>query len=284
MPINKAISYIEANLEQPLSLKEIADKSGLSPYYFSRLFRALTGESTMSYLRQRRLTEAARKLEMNNNIALINLAMDYGFDSQQSFTRAFKRTFGVPPGQYRTDGRSLRSKFQQPLKQPYFLDPGALPMKPTIRIKKPFNVIGMSKDFGESSSDNPVDLWGLVCTRINEIEGVNKDRAYGLCLKGSVENFTYMAAFETNSISTVPKGMKSLTIDTAEYAVFTFTINDRSPIGDQFSAVYQGIWGNWLPNSNYNYAETPDFELYDHRFDGTTDTGEVDIWIPITKK
>ena len=284
MPINKAISYIEANLEQPLSLKEITDKSGLSPYYFSRLFRALTGESTMSYLRQRRLTEAARKLEMDNNIALINLAMDYGFDSQQSFTRAFKRTFGVPPGQYRTDGRSLRSKFQQPLKQPYFLDPGALPMKPTIRIKKPFNVIGMSKDFGESSSDNPVDLWGLVCTRINEIEGVNKDRAYGLCLKGSVENFTYMAAFETNSISTVPKGMKSLTIDTAEYAVFTFTINDRSPIGDQFSAVYQGIWGNWLPNSNYNYAETPDFELYDHRFDGTTDTGEVDIWIPITKK
>ncbi|MEH6629582.1 MAG: AraC family transcriptional regulator [Halopseudomonas aestusnigri] len=284
MPINKAISYIEANLEQPLSLKEIADKSGLSPYYFSRLFRALTGESTMSYLRQRRLTEAARKLEMNNNISLINLAMDYGFDSQQAFTRAFKRTFGVPPGQYRTNGRSLRSKFQQPLKQPYFLDPGALPMKPTIRTKKTFNVIGMSKDFGESSSDNPVDLWGLVCTRIKEIKGVNKERAYGLCLKGSVENFTYMASFETNSISTVPKGMKSLTVDTAEYAVFTFTINDRSPIGDQFSAVYQGIWGNWLPNSKYNYAETPDFELYDHRFDGATDTGEVDIWIPIIKK
>ncbi|WP_419903042.1 helix-turn-helix domain-containing protein [Kiloniella sp.] len=187
MPINKAISYMEKNLEQHVSLKEIAEKSGLSPYYFSRLFRALTGESVMSYLRQRRLTEAARKLETHKNISLINLAMDYGFDSQQAFTRAFKRTFGVPPGKYRTGGHSMSTKFQQPLKRPYFLDPGALPMEPTIRSKKSFKVIGISKEFGEEASDNPANHWKSVINRVDEIEGVKKDRAYGLCLKGSVE-------------------------------------------------------------------------------------------------
>ncbi|WP_419903043.1 GyrI-like domain-containing protein [Kiloniella sp.] len=93
-----------------------------------------------------------------------------------------------------------------------------------------------------------------------------------------------MAAFETDSLSNIPKGMEGLTVNPAEYAVFTFCINDRSPIGDQFSTVYQGIWGNWLPNSEYTYAKTPDFEIYDHRFDGNSCTGEVDIWIPIEKK
>ena len=109
-------------------------------------------------------------------------------------------------------------------------------------------------------------------------------RAYGLCLKESPENFTYMAAFEVNDLNNIPSGMEGLVIEKADYAVFTFTVDDKSPIGDQFLNVYRGIWGNWLPNSNYEYANTPDFELYDNRFDVNSATGQVDIWIPVTQK
>ncbi|WP_120495340.1 AraC family transcriptional regulator [Kiloniella sp. EL199] len=284
MPINKAISFIEQNLGHPITLGEIAERSGLSPYYFARLFRSATGKTVMGYLRHRRLTEAAKILESGQNASLIHLALDYGFDSQEAFTRAFKKCFGFPPGQYRANGCSMGHKYQLPLRHPIIPDPGVLPMEPNIVKKEAFNVIGMSDDFGQDNNKSVVDLWKAVGCRYPEIDHSNNGRAYGLCLKGSPESFTYMASFEVDNLSTIPSGMEGLAVDAAEYAVFTFTVNDKSPIGDQFSKVYQGIWGNWLPNSDYEYADTPDFELYDDRFDGSSATGEVDIWIPVTKK
>ncbi len=156
-------------------------------------------------------------------------------------------------------------------------------MEPSIVSKKKFNVIGLSDEFGQDNNKSVVDLWKKVGCRYPEIHNTS-GRAYGLCLKGSPESFTYMASFEVDDLSDTPSDMESLVIEEAEYAVFTFTVDNKSPIGAQFSKVYQGIWGNWLPNSDYEYADTPDFELYDDRFDGSRATGEVDIWIPVTKK
>ena len=85
MPIKKAISFIEQNLDQQITFGEIAHVAGLSPYYFARLFRSATGKTTMGYLRHRRLTEAAKILESNQDTSLIHLALDYGFDSQEAF-------------------------------------------------------------------------------------------------------------------------------------------------------------------------------------------------------
>ncbi len=157
-------------------------------------------------------------------------------------------------------------------------------MEPVIRTKPAFNVIGMSDDFNRNPGNSVVELWKKVGCRYPEIPVSGNGCAYGLCIKGSVESFTYMASFEVNDLSTVPEGMEGLAIKEAFYAVFTYTVDNKSPIGEQFATVYQGIWGNWLPNSDYDYGDTPDFELYDNRFDGETATGEVDIWIPIKAK
>ncbi|WP_085906489.1 AraC family transcriptional regulator [Kiloniella majae] len=283
MSINKAIIFIEQNLGEQVTLDEIAKKSGLSPYYFSRLFRSTTGKTTMGYLRHRRLTEVAKILETDENASLIHLALDYGFDSQEAFTRAFKKYFALPPGQYRSSGHSMSAKYQLPLRHPLIPDTGASQMEPNIIKKQSFNVIGISDEFGQDNNKSVVDLWKKVGCRYPELHN-SSGPAYGLCLKGSPESFTYMAAFEVDDLSATPSDMEGLVINDAEYAVFTFTVDDRSPIGDQFSKIYQGIWGNWLPNSDYEYAKTPDFELYDDRFDGASATGEVDIWIPVVKK
>ncbi|UYO99245.1 helix-turn-helix transcriptional regulator [Oceanotoga sp. DSM 15011] len=69
-------------------------------YHFHRIFNELTGETLKSYIRKRRLTEASKDL-LNCNNSIIDIAFDYGFESQESFTRAFKKVFKVTPGKYR---------------------------------------------------------------------------------------------------------------------------------------------------------------------------------------
>jgi AraC family transcriptional regulator len=100
-PLERARLHIEAGLFEPLSLGQLAEAAGLSAYHFTRQFGARFGTSPMAYVRARRLSAAADRLCGGAAPSLIDLAFDCGFDSQEGFTRAFKRVFGIPPGLYR---------------------------------------------------------------------------------------------------------------------------------------------------------------------------------------
>ena len=101
-PFAALMAWIERQLDQPLTLDHIAAQAGLSPYHFSRLFTARMGRSVMAHVRGRRLVRGARRLCDEPDLQLVDLAFDCGFDSQEAFTRAFKRVFGVAPGRFRT--------------------------------------------------------------------------------------------------------------------------------------------------------------------------------------
>ena len=116
-PINCAIDYIEANLTQEIDLSEVAAAAGYSPFHFSRLFRATTGETLGSYIRKRRLSEAARQLLISRR-RILDIALDHQFCSQAAFTRAFRATFGISPGAYRKRGRLARLTHRITLRQP----------------------------------------------------------------------------------------------------------------------------------------------------------------------
>lgn len=98
--IKKSIKYIEDNLDKKIELEELADKVFLSKYYFHRIFHASMGEPVAEYVRKRRLTEAAKEL-LNTNNKIIDIALKYQFSSQEAFTKAFKRIYGIPPREYR---------------------------------------------------------------------------------------------------------------------------------------------------------------------------------------
>jgi AraC family transcriptional regulator len=103
-PLERARRLVEESLFEPLTLTGLADAAGLSAYHFTRQFGARFGASPMAYVRARRLVAAADRLCGDASPTLIELAFDCGFDSQEGFTRAFKRAFGVPPGRYRRAG------------------------------------------------------------------------------------------------------------------------------------------------------------------------------------
>ncbi|MCZ2991647.1 helix-turn-helix transcriptional regulator, partial [Acinetobacter baumannii] len=90
--IKKSIEYIENHLHEELTTERVASHSAVSMYHFHRIFQRYVGMSVTDYIRKRRLTHAAQVL-VSTERAVIDIAVQYGFSSQEAFTRAFKRMF-----------------------------------------------------------------------------------------------------------------------------------------------------------------------------------------------
>ena len=94
--IHSILDWIEDNLESPLSLEKVSERSGYSKWHLQRMFKKETGHSLGQYIRSRKMTEIAQKLKESNE-PILYLAERYGFESQQTLTRTFKNYFDVPP-------------------------------------------------------------------------------------------------------------------------------------------------------------------------------------------
>lgn len=101
--VKKVLHYLETNLEEELDLDRIAKNVGYSKFYLNRIFTECTGITIYKYLQNRRLTVAAEKLVQTNK-PIIEIAYEAGYDTQQSFSYAFKQVYLYPPKAYRDIG------------------------------------------------------------------------------------------------------------------------------------------------------------------------------------
>lgn len=101
--VQTGINYIEANLDFDIALSQIAKEAGLSQWHFQRIFKALTNETLKTYIRSKRLANSLDKL-LTTNLKIIDIAVSAGYESQESFTRAFKASFDLTPNEYRKLG------------------------------------------------------------------------------------------------------------------------------------------------------------------------------------
>jgi AraC family transcriptional regulator len=107
--LQRVLRFVDDNLQNSIRLKDLAAAAHLSPFHFSRAFRAATGLSPHRFLRERRI-EKAKELIVQGTISLAEIALICNFSSQASFTRAFTRVMGLPPGKYRSDQEMRRKK------------------------------------------------------------------------------------------------------------------------------------------------------------------------------
>lgn len=291
--IEEAVHFIELKLFEKLSSKAVAAHVGFSEFHFNRIFFAASGETIIEYIRRRRIVEAAAEL-INSNCSLLELSVLCRFDSQEAFTRAFKRQLGTTPGNFRRDAkegdaRRLKDKLKDKRNRKLAFEPADLEakgnvMEPKIITREEEFAIGMGGSFTPKSTNEIHTLWTKFMPRSKDI--LNKKNDYvtlGICAKNhpkitkdSNECIVYIAAFPVNSIDQIPKGMVSCTLAAGRYAVFTHKGHLRN-----LPETLNYIWGTWMPSAQYEFRDEPDFELYDERFDPEKMEGEFDIFVPI---
>lgn len=139
--MNDAMRYIEDNLTNEIDFKVVARIAHCSEYHFKRMFSFLAGITVSEYIRRRRLSLAAFELT-NSKLKIIDIAVKYGYNSPDSFTRAFQNLHGVTPSETRNNGQQLKAfppmTFQLSIR-------GGNEMNYRIEQKKAFNIVGIMK-------------------------------------------------------------------------------------------------------------------------------------------
>jgi AraC family transcriptional regulator len=275
-PLERAKSRIDADAFAPVTLAELAATASLSPFHFSRAFAARFGASPVTYARDMRLQAAARCLAADADVSLIDLAFDCGFESQEGFTRAFVRAFGVPPGRY----RSLAARIRETTPMTTVLDHP--PLSQSGPVKKPaLRIAGISQVFDEESKAGIAALWSRLLATPS-LKGYRLGRTFGVCLappEGESCALTYLAGVELAADAEVPEGLELVEMPARPYLVFRQVLQGPD-LHPQMQAAMREIWGERVPRAGVKLAQAPDLEVYPEGFDPAAPGAWVEWWLP----
>lgn len=279
--IGNSIQYMEDHITENITVEDIAKGVGVSSFYFQKGFSMLCGYTVSEYIRNRRMALAGNDLLVTDE-KIIDIALKYGYDSPDSFTKAFTRFHGVTPTSVRKDEVLLKSF--APLKIKISLEGGYL-MDYKIVKKEAFTVIANAKTFPyEGAKEIIPQFWqehfqggkgAVVCGEY----GINIDLEMGQ------ENFEYLIADPYDPQKEVLEGFVTRTIPAFDWAVFPC----KGPMPTALQDVNTKIYTEWLPAlKEYEFAAGYCVEYYDDptKYEkGTQDENYYcEIWIPVKKK
>ena len=290
--LQQAIGYMEAHLLEDINYEDVARQVHTSGYEFHRAFSFLTGMTANSYIRNRRLSLAGREI-IETNARITDIALKYGYDTPESFTKAFTRFHGVAPRLARTEGAKLR------MFNPFVIKiavEGGQGMDYRIVQTKAQRFIALARSFSNeiiNDDDNHDihDFWDE-CYRENRVTALRSLRPegkrdlYGLCTptRAGEDTFLYgigvlvdedtapfdQAAFEKD-------GYTLWDVVPGTYAVFDCLGTDGDCISDTWSRFYK----EFLPQMGYEADQATDYEIY---FERSRPGLFCELWIPVKKK
>lgn len=282
--MSAALNYIEESLTGDIDLAEAARRACCSPFYFQRLFMIVTGVTLAEYIRRRRLTLAATELS-SGRPKVIDVALKYGYDSPDAFTRAFRNMHGVTPQAAREPGASLvaypRISFHIEMK-------GGTDMDYRILEKPAFNVAITARKFNNVDGQNFKDIpawWqefapSADCREMLALAGnrpgtVTGGEMLGVCY-GEIETgeFYYGIAVEILEGAS-PGKFEKMEIPATTWAVFGCTLANLQDVTKR-------IFGEWHMSTGYEHPGTPDLEVY--LPGGSGDDMKCELWAPVLSK
>lgn len=278
----KSIEYIEQNMYSAINIHDIAAASSYSTYHFSRIFKSLVGDSPKEYLRKRRLTIAADRL-LKEDVRILDLALECQFESQEAFTRSFKKLFNMTPGQYRSNKDPFRLIYKDQF-SPHMLQhmQHRLATTPEIVTRPEMKTVGVAKRYTENDLELKV-LWSAFKPYANTIPNRIGNDAFGIYEEYTETDdgvgFTYICSVGVLNFDDVPEGMIARTIAPQKYARF-----EHKGSVAFLEETLKYIWGSWLPKSGYEYVDRPDFELYSEGFNDADPENILQIYIPIKEQ
>ena len=281
-PLEKAVAYIEAHLDEDIGLRDVSQAAGYSYYHMTRLFSSVLGEPVGRYIGRRRLYKASESL-VHTRRRIIDIALDSGFGSPEAFSRAFKSRFGVSPADYRKAGVDLVVNAKRGL-APEDVDHIAhnVSHRPQILILERREVAGIRGVTSLSENRFP-DLWeqflGLspeswAAADIRYCVCETQDTAY---TEAGDVTFSVMLGSPVEDLSHLPQTLVRKTLSGGRYALFTH----RGALSG-LQKTYQYIYGTWLPSAAAELDDREDFEAYERRvISPESPDNEVKIYIPI---
>jgi AraC family transcriptional regulator len=149
--IQKTLETIEKRIGEEMTIEELANEAALSPFYYQRLFSRLVKKPVREYIKLRRLDRACEALRGTEN-RILDIALDYGFGSHETFTRAFKDTYSINPTEYRESDVRLNS----------FLKPDLLLNYIMLDLGVPLISEGLVLELNRVKLDNPINFMGVM--------------------------------------------------------------------------------------------------------------------------
>ena len=278
--IEDAIEYIEGNITEDLTTGRIAGEVNTSAFYFQRGFSMLCGYTVGEYVRMRRLSLAGEEL-LSSDIKVIDLAVKYGYDSPDSFTKAFTRFHGSTPTDVRRGGAMLKSF--APLHIKLSLEGGST-MEYRIEKKVAFKVMGVSKTFSYEGANREIpQFWSEVFTNMTDRSVLGM---YGVCFDEEMagNEFRYMIADDYMAGKAEEKKLDVHEIKEHTWPVFPC----RGAMPLPLQEVNRRIFSEWLPASNYEIAEGYNVEYYSNPEDFANGLHDpeyyAEVWIPVKEK
>jgi AraC family transcriptional regulator len=282
--VRKGIDYIEARLDSDVDLADVARHAGMSQWHFQRIFKALTNETLKTYVRSRRFAQALDALAHSDE-RILEIALAAGFDSQEAFTRAFKKAFAVTPARYRRSHRSIPFLRKVRFDEDYLRHlHGGVSLEPEVAVLPARLMIGLStRFFGSDSEKNNFGsklpaLWGAFMPRLPEIGRASAPTGYGVITQVSprTDELEYVAAIEGSPEQSVPRGMVRIQLPEARYATF----RHRGHLKDLDRTVNY-VYSSWLARSGMRHTNGPDVEVYGPAYHHESADSEVLYAIPV---
>lgn len=290
--LQQAINYMEAHLLDEINYEDVARQVNMSSYEFHRAFSFMSGVTANEYIRNRRLSLAGQEL-LEKDVKVIDVALKYGYDTPESFHKAFTRFHGVTPRLAKKPGSNL--KLFNPMVIKIIME-GGKNMEYRLEETKRKKFIALVRAFSNEiiNDDERQDIpefWDE-CHKKNLVEPIRNLRPegkrdlYGLCMptrEGS-PTFDYgigvIADDETKKISDEEmerNGYRIWDVEPGTYVVLKCMGNNGDCIGEMWTRFYK----EFLPQMGYTSAEATDYEIYFER-------GEqglfCELWIPVNKK
>ena len=290
--IRRSLDYIERHLTEDISAQDISHEVNISAYLFGKGFAVMTGYSVSEYIRGRRLYLAALALR-DTDKSVLDVALDSGYDTPESFTKAFSRFHGSTPSAVR-GGASFRPFL--PLRLQVTVQGGA---QMDCKITKLFGMklIGFQREFSAEDSYAQIPkYWDEICRAYadnvyagnppaNAYEKALIDNCigeYGVCIDDvGGGKIRYLIAGRYTG-GQVPEGMALYEFPTGDWAVF----DCFGPVPEALQALSARIFKEWLPgNAEYELSGSASVEWYDCvRGEKTDPDYHSAIWLPVKRK
>lgn len=276
--INVVQDYIEAHLDEELSVERLSSIAMFSSFHFQRIYSFMTGESLYVYIKRLRFQKGTFLLKNKMNYKIIDIALELGFSNQASFSKAFKQHCGISPTQYRRSGLKKSINGQTCISELGYTSP----ISTEIQNILPMHVVYVRNKGAYKGNSS---LFMTLFTKLNEWVVVKKlvnENAKWLVISHDMGEISDDRQLRISVCMTVDKDTEvdgdicSLVVEGGTYIVGRFSVKPH-----EYVNAWNFMYTKWLPNSGYVPDDKVAFELYPPIETDSEEVRIVDLYIPI---